>query len=718
MSLPCASDPVSRFVAVVAGTAATRAAAFGCGAIAFVVGAWIALHHPLSTEWALCAFAAWCAAAYRWPQAMAQVLLACLPVLGLAPWTGWVGVDEFDIAALATIAGGYAARARQGVHTSVVASEGFDRTMAVCLGLGALFWLGLGLARAEALRFDWFDAYQEPLNSLRIAKGHVWALLILPLLVGRSGVGQTSGRSGLPIVPGIAISLLLVAVVVLWERLAFTGLFNTDIYYRSAALFWEMHVGGAAIEVFLVLALPFAVALAATGRDKRVRLSAVALLVLAVYACASTLSRSLYLALAVAVIPAAWVVAARRRAEAPPDRSGFAWRLAGALLLVTLGTFTTRWLVRETGYGGALLGAAVVWGGGTALLFGLGAATAKVRRGRASGSLAVALVLLVELGALHEGAAYLTRRLDRIADDFVQRTAHWQGALATLASPADWLVGRGFGRFPVDYPARSSKVELPGGFRIVDAEGARFAHIDGPATLRGIAGVFGLSQRIGPAHGERFTMRFDARAPRALPVWVSLCEKHMIYEAECVGAVVRVSSAEWQAVTLEIDAARLAGGPWYAPRPVLLSVASGTRGAAGVDIDNLRVIGADGRDRVANGNFSAGAARWFLTGRYYFLPWHADSLPIELLVERGVIGLVFFAVLFWRALTAWGGRAGRGDPQAPYVVAALSGCLALGLLGSVLDVPRNAFLLTLLCLLRPRPMAAAQGARAAPVPSA
>ena len=54
------------------------------------------------------------------------------------------------------------------------------------------------------------------------------------------------------------VGLLGVALATLWERLAFTGLLNLSTDYRTTALFWEMHVGGAALDGFLALTVPFA----------------------------------------------------------------------------------------------------------------------------------------------------------------------------------------------------------------------------------------------------------------------------------------------------------------------------------------------------------------------------------------------------------------------------------------------------------------------------
>jgi hypothetical protein len=53
---------------------------------------------------------------------------------------------------------------------------------------------------------------------------------------------------------------------VVWERLAFTGLANFSSDYRATGLFWEMHVGGAALDAVLALSVPFAVAALVTAR--------------------------------------------------------------------------------------------------------------------------------------------------------------------------------------------------------------------------------------------------------------------------------------------------------------------------------------------------------------------------------------------------------------------------------------------------------------------
>jgi len=663
-----------------------------------VAGLWIAFHHPLSPAIAVGAFFAWSWALALRPRLWLVLLPALLPVLGLAPWSGWTGIDEFDLAVLATAAGAYAAHARAGNPVRAPGTIQGAPILALVLGLAGLVWVAQALAHVPVVRLDWFDSYAAPLNILRIAKGLYWPLLLLPLL--SLGQGESEGRTtdGALFASGMATGVGVVALAVLWERFAFTGLWSTEIYYRTTALFWEMHVGGAAIEVFLVLAMPFVVACVMHARSPGARAAAILLVVLAFYVCASTLSRSLYVALAASAVPAAWVVAVRRR-RASHDTAKPAWmQVLAAFALVVCGAWLLQMLVAAIGYAGAAGAAALAWGAGLLVLVARPGAGA--RRWRACIGLAMVLILMLELGALREGASFLTARLERVSDDYTRRSEHWQRALSLLQSPLDWAIGRGLGRFPAEYASRIKDAEFPGAFKVVTQEGASFARLGGPLTRRGIAGVFGASQRVGPLSGGRYAVTFDARVAHRQPLVLSLCEKHLIYEAACAHEVVDILPGDWRPYAVPVDAGELRGGPWYAPRPVLFSVASAMVGGE-VEVDNLRLVDAQRRDRLVNGDFSADAAHWFFTGRYYFLPWHADSLVVELMVERGLLGVLLFAWLMVSALFAWAGARDRQDPLSPYVVAALTGCAVLGIFSSVLDVPRNAFLLLLLCLMRP-----------------
>ncbi|TCU96174.1 hypothetical protein [Roseateles saccharophilus] len=122
---------------------------------------------------------------------------------------------------------------------------------------------------------------------------------------------------------GLVLALLGGAAAALWERMAYTGLLDFSTDYRTTALFWEMHVGGAALDGFLVLTLPFALlALLRTRSPLNFGIGLVIVL-LAAYAVLTTFSRGVYLALPLALVPMVLLADAQRRraAGSVPDSS-------------------------------------------------------------------------------------------------------------------------------------------------------------------------------------------------------------------------------------------------------------------------------------------------------------------------------------------------------------------------------------------------------------
>ena len=113
-----------------------------------------------------------------------------------------------------------------------------------------------GFADAGGFVFGWFQGYHEPMNSLRQVKSFFLAALLLPLWI-RAGARQPRQCQALPCL-GLLLALAGASLAALSERVAYTGLLDFSTDYRSTALFWEMHVGGAALDGCLALILPFA----------------------------------------------------------------------------------------------------------------------------------------------------------------------------------------------------------------------------------------------------------------------------------------------------------------------------------------------------------------------------------------------------------------------------------------------------------------------------
>ena len=735
----------------------------------------------------------WAMLVWRWPGAWLLGLPALLPVANLSPWTGALMFDEFDLLVLGAAAGGYARLVLVSTSaTPLPQPPAFSRMTRVALGVltaSTLISLALGLARAGPPDFGLYQQYAGWLNPLRVAKSLLQALLLLPLM--RVEFVRSQAAAMRLFTAGICCGLALAACGVLWERAAFPGLFDFSRFYRATALFWEMHLGGAALDLYLALTIPFSVALLIEARSRTRAWAAAVLLALAAYACVATYSRGLYLAIGVAAVVMLALRPARPAAASAPRVSALRaliWLLlvlvalllafraqayAGGLTILVLagtampigarGAFgqatpSLKWMALGVCAGalaalaasawsinawahtlvvGMLLVPCVVFAGAPGhlanlpdMLFGWFSVAVIAALGDAGGAalrdaffavalvwlalvcnvatrwplwplagssqrgVTLAMVLLVEVAALTSGDSYLARRFDLADHDFSARLARWHDGVAMLQSPADWLFGRGIGRFPAEFPLPPRSIERPGGYAVINEEGNRFARVSGPRSIAGLEGVFAMSQRLTPSAGAGYRVSLDMRSARPAELFIWICERHLIYEAGCAGGRLPVQAGDWRRIEVDLNGARLAGGPWYAPRSGFFSVGAGA--GQTIDLDNLSVLRADGAPRIANGDFDAAGARWFPTGRYYYLPWHIDNAFLELLIGQGLLGVLGMAVFLATALSALTRSSIRIYPQAPTVAASLAGTLVVGAFGSIQNSPRAMLLFWLL----------------------
>jgi hypothetical protein len=141
--------------------------------------------------------------------------------------------------------------------------------------------------------------------------------------------------------------------------------------------------------------------------------------------------------------------------------------------------------------------------------------------------------------------------------------------------------------------------------------------------------------------------------------------------------------------------ADLSRGSWYAPRLLSFSVAVETRGAR-IELANLRLRGGNGADLLDNGDFSRGMARWYFSSDRHHMPWHTKGLGVHVLFEQGLVGATLLSLMLLVALGRLSFGAARNHELAPPLLAALVGVMAVGLIDSLLDMPRVGLVIYLL----------------------
>ena len=328
----------------------------------YLLGLW-AWHHPLDRTAALGLSALAVLLFIARPSAWLVLLPALWPVIDLAPITGWIHFTESDALVLAVVAG---VGLREALAPPLPAQGAPAWRLSPIALLVALLWLasyGVSAWRTP-IPLPPFDAslfagYKTPLNGLRLLKAPLLLLLLLPCLhaAGRARGAAALGRLTL----GMTLGLLAASLVAIWERYTFPGLTNFAADYRTTGLFWEMHVGGAALDAWLALTLPFALAAFLREHTLAGRLLLLAVLAAAGYAILTTFSRGLYAAVAVGLV--LLLLAGRQSIHrtpasdaAPRPLPGGAWLAGTALIGAAIPMFA------GGGYRGlaALLGFALV----------------------------------------------------------------------------------------------------------------------------------------------------------------------------------------------------------------------------------------------------------------------------------------------------------------------------------------------------------------------
>lgn len=574
---------------------------------------------------------------WRWPQLWLVVVPAALPLLDLAPWTGRFLWDEFDLLMLVTLAMSL-------WRNKPAPRAAIALTSSAAVALFCLSYLGsglIGLWPLPTLDANAFYSYWSTLNSLRVGKGLLWALVIAYLMRRQSTGPSASWSRHFAI--GMAAGLSGVCLVGLRERWLFAGLWDLDQPYRIVSVFSSMHTGGGHIEAYLVAAMPFL--WLALARRTWLLVPALPLFLLAVYVTLTTVSRGG--ALALGLVLAILLLGSLRQA--------LSRRPAGDSAL------TTEPRSRRTGQ-------------------------------HQGPSLAVAAALTLSamgmmFAAMSQG--YFLQRLEQAEQDWHTRLAHWRDATGLIGDGlGNTLLGMGLGRFPASYLYHN-----PQGKPL-----ATYSHQterDNAFLRLGFGETLYMAQKVAIATQTRYRLAARLRGAGGR-LDVPLCEKQLLDSGQCRWQGFSFpADGQWHEVETVLDSGEVGAGNWLTRRPVELFLHN--PGTALVDVDAVRLYDPSGRDLLRNGDFSRGGDHWFFKTHSH-LPWHIKNLWVEVYFSQGWLGLLalflFLAVFLGRMLPAWW----RGDPLAATLLAGVAGMLAVGLFDSLLDAPRLATLFLALLL--------------------
>ncbi|NOQ14288.1 MAG: hypothetical protein GQ583_07425 [Methyloprofundus sp.] len=233
----------------------------------------------------------------KYSQAWLIAIPALLPILDFSPWTGRLFFSEFDYFILLTFA--------------ISLWYGRWNSPLQTLKPAALFLLAIytffyiisllkGLFPLQTIDANAFANYYSQYNSLRVGKGLIWAILFLPLLAYKQHTPKSIKRY---FTYGVVSGLTITVLSGLWERAIFTGLFDFSSDFRISSTFYSMHTGGAPLDAYLLLSIPFICLLFIESKNSAVRTIFIPLLFSAsLYTLLVTYSRGTYIAFVFASI--------------------------------------------------------------------------------------------------------------------------------------------------------------------------------------------------------------------------------------------------------------------------------------------------------------------------------------------------------------------------------------------------------------------------------
>lgn len=355
-----------------------------------LLASWMAMDFPVASPALAVGLLGYAALLWWRPWLMWAAIPVALPLLDLAPWSGRFYLDEFDFLVIVSLVVGYA---RTQPAPKDRQRDPWTTLIGVLLAASLLIGAVRGLSPWQWPDANSFTNYYSPYNALRLAKGALWGFLLLALLPRFTGDIRRMFSTGM------VIGLAGTVAVVIWERVAFSGLLDFEDVYRVTGPFSQMHAGGADIETFLTAAIPFAILMLVGANSWWLRISTSVVILGATYALMVTFSRAGY--------------------------AGYALAMSISVLFAV----KTQWQRRPWAW---IVPAVIV-------------------------AAVVAIALPIYSGS------FAQERVARSGSDLKTRMAHWQDALAMRdPGLMTALFGMGLGRFPETHYWRSTEPKAGG----------------------------------------------------------------------------------------------------------------------------------------------------------------------------------------------------------------------------------------------------------------
>ena len=578
---------------------------------------WKLSYYPESSTGLLATLLLYGIALRKLPQAWLIVIPALLPITDLSPWTGRIFFTEFDYFFILTLATSLWYGRWESPFKQKRSSTFFLLAIYTFFYLISLF---KGLLPFQPIDANAFSNYYSQYNSLRVAKGFIWALLLLPLLT-YSFNNKQNIKSYLSY--GILIGLTITSLLGIWERLVFTSLFDFSTDFRITSSFYSMHTGGAHLDAYLMLSMPFICFLLFKSKNILVQtIIPILLFSISLYTLLVTYTRGTYIAFVFAFIT-----------------------LIIALLVCYKGSIIDN---------------------GKKILY-----------------LPLFLIICAIITIPVLKGSFIQHRFEQTNQEINTRSNHWIDAKNMMDNDFfTSLFGMGLGSFPRTYLWKNFSDSAPATFNLQQEKNESYLQL-GSGTALYIEQHINISNNTHYNLSLDFRSQTD-NSPLNITICEKAVQNSFSCQALPIQS--QNTQNQWQHIEQPFITEDIGKTNTRIINKPTKFILSNTQKNTIIDIRNISLTTSDQANLIRNGDFSKGMDFWLFTADKH-IPWRTENLWVQILFDQGWLGLITFTIILLHLLIHLYKNILKGDYFSAIMLSSVIGLLIVGITDSPFDMP-------------------------------
>ena len=552
----------------------------------------------------------------KYPTSWIIVIPAIIPLSDFSPWTGRFFFSEFDYFILVTLI--VSLWFKRWKFTFLLQSK--STTLLLLYIAFYLISFTKGLFPLQTVDANAFSNYYSHYNSLRISKGLIWALLLLPLLAYSFHYKQNVKTF---FSYGILIGLTATSLLGIRERFIFTGLFDYTTDFRITSSFYSMHTGGAHLDAYLILTMPFICFLPFKSKKTFSQTILASLIfTLSLYTLLVTYTRGTYIALLVSTII-----------------------LTTALFINKKKSLLHNWKK-------------MLW-------------------------LPISIIIITVVALPIIKGSFIQHRFKQTYQEIDIRSNHWLNAYNMMDSDfLTTLFGMGIGSFPRTYLWNNVTNQVPSSFKLQQEENTQYLQVGSGAPL-----YIEQKINISPDTDYKLSLDYRSHGSNHLPsISICEKAIQNSFKCYKLPLKSKNKQTNWQHLEHSFNSKDLGKNTnSFTSKPTKLVIQNSTQNTI-LDFNKISLISPQENELVKNGDFSQQMDFWFFTADDH-IPWRTENLLMEILFDQGWLGMISFLLLSIKIISSLYQNTLKHDLFSSIALSSIIGFQIIGITDSPFDMP-------------------------------